>query len=156
VDVAAILKKSDLFSDIGDSSLRKIADIAHVRQYPKAGLVFREGDEGKEFYVVKSGSVAINKNIAGGRKRNLDNLKAGEVFGEIALFDSQARSADAESLEDAEVIALPNAKFLELLSADPELAISIQKKIILLLCRRLRNTDDMLKEGVIWGFKIED
>jgi CRP/FNR family cyclic AMP-dependent transcriptional regulator len=118
--------------------------------------VFGEGDEGAEFYIVVSGLIAINKNIAGGRKRNLSNLSCDEVFGELALFDTEPRSADAEAMEDSEVVVLPNAAFAGLLDDDLELASAVQRKIIRLLCRRLRNTDDMLTEGVIWGFRMEE
>ena len=96
-----------------------------------------------------------NKNVAEWRKRNLSNLRLGDIFGEIAQFDSQPRSADAEAVTDSEVVVFPNDKFRTMLKRNLVIAFIIQTRIIRVLCKRLRETDEMLKEGVIWGFKMD-
>jgi CRP-like cAMP-binding protein len=155
LELTTILRNVELFRDISDEDYKKIAAIGSIRKHKKGEIIFTENSKGDELFIVLSGCIAINKNVAGGRKRNLGNLKSGEVFGEISLFDTEPRSADAEAIEDTEVIVFPNSKFLDLLKGNCELANSIQKKVIAVLCQRLRKTDDMLKEGVIWGFKME-
>jgi CRP-like cAMP-binding protein len=155
LELTLILRNVELFRDLSDEDLKKVAAIGSIRKHKKGDIIFKEDTKGEELFIVLTGSIAINKNIAGGRKRNLGNLKGGEVFGEISLFDTEPRSADAEATEDTEVIVLPNSKFLDLLKDNCQLANSIQKKVIAVLCQRLRKTDDMLKEGVIWGFKME-
>lgn len=155
MELTLILRNVELFRDISDEDLKKVAAIGTVRKHKKGDVIFKENSKGEELFIVLSGCIAINKNVAGGRKRNLGNLKGGEVFGEISLFDTEPRSADAEATEDTEVVVLPNDKFLGLLKDNLQLAICIQKKVITILCHRLRKTDDMLKEGVIWGFKME-
>ncbi len=149
------LKDVALFKGLNDEELQEIAALGTINSYSKGDVVFEENADGREFYVVINGCIAINKNVAGGRKRNLSNLKQGDIFGEIALFDSQPRSADAEAVEDTEVVVFSNGKFRALLKKNLIIAFIIQTRIIRVLCTRLRETDEMLKEGVIWGFKMD-
>ena len=122
---------------------------------------FRKGDEiikedqiAQEFFVVQKGVVAINKNVAGGRKRNLANLSAGEIVGEISLFDSEPRSANVEAVEDSELGVFQINEFNNFMKENIEIANRIKNNIIETLCSRLRRTDDLINEGVIWGFKM--
>ncbi len=150
-----ILKESELFKGLKEEELTQVAQLGTLNKYSSGDSIFAEGSTGKEFYIVASGSVAINKNIAGGRKRNLSNLIQGDILGELSLFDSQPRSADAEVIEDAEVVVFSNDEFRQLLKSNLVIAFIIQTRLIRTLCKRLRNTDELLKEGVIWGFKID-
>ena len=150
-----VLKNVELFKGLNDDELQEIAALGSLKSLAKGDIVFEEDADGREFYMVTSGCIAINKNVAGGRKRNLSNLRQGDIFGEIALFDSQPRSADAEAVEDSEVVIFSNEKFKALLKKNLVIAFIIQTRIIRVLCKRLRDTDEMLKEGVIWGFKMD-
>ncbi len=153
--VIDILKNVELFKGLNDEELQEIAALGTVNSYSKGDVIFEEGSEGRNFFVVTSGCIAINKNVAGGRKRNLSNLQEGDIFGELALFDSQPRSADAEAVEDSEMITFSNEQFRKLLKNNLIIAFIVQTRIIRVICKRLRDTDEMLKEGVIWGFKMD-
>ncbi len=155
MELFSALRNVELFNKVGDDDLKKISAISLTRTYKKGDALFEEDAAGEEFFIVLAGCIAINKNVAGGRKRNLGNLRSGEIFGEISLFDTEPRSANAEAVEDSEVLVMPNKLFLGLLSQNCSLAAAIQRKIIAILCKRLRTTDDMLNEGVIWGFRME-
>ena len=155
MELIDLLKETHLFRGVKDTELKKIAEFGGLRNFTKGERVFEEDSSGNEFYVIVSGSVAINKNVAGGRKRNLNYLKKGDTFGEMTLFDSEPRSADAEALEDTEVLVIDIGKFRDLLKSNLVFAFVIQTRNIRLLCKRLRTTDDMLKEGVIWGFSMQ-
>jgi CRP-like cAMP-binding protein len=155
LEVTNILKNTDFFSGISEENVKKIVNIGATRKYKKGEVLFEENSKGEELFIVVKGSIAVRKNVAGGRKRNLGILNSGEILGEISLFDSEPRSAEAEAIEDSEVIVIPNVKFHALLKENCELAVQVQKNVIAVLCQRLRKTDDMLKEGVIWGFKME-
>lgn len=155
MEVIEILKEAELFKGLNDKEIQAVAELGTLKKIAKGEIVFAENSEGKDFFLVVNGAVSINKNVAGGRKRNLSNLKKGDIFGELALFDSQPRSADAEATEDSEVIEFSNEKFRNLLKNNLVISFIIQTRIIRVLCRRLRDTDEMLKEGVIWGFKMD-
>jgi CRP-like cAMP-binding protein len=155
VELNELLKNIAFFEGIQPQERDAIARIGTLRTYRKGAMIFSEGDAGNEFYVIIKGIVAISKHVAGGRKRNLSTLSAGDIFGELTLFDPGPRSADAEALDDAEIAVFPNEKFRKTLDGAPALVQCIQTRIIRILCKRLRETNDMLKEGVIWGFSIE-
>ena len=155
MEVIKLLKEAELFKGLNEKELQAVSDLGTLKTFSKGDVVFAENSEGRNFFIVVSGAIAINKNVAGGRKRNLSNLTKGDIFGELALFDSQPRSADAEASEDSEVIEFSNEKFRNLLKNNLVISFIIQTRIIRVLCRRLRATDEMLKEGVIWGFKMD-
>ncbi len=155
MEVIKILKEAELFKGLNEKELQAVSELGTLKTFTRGDLVFAENSEGNNFFIVVKGAVSINKNVAGGRKRNLSNLKQGDIFGELALFDSQPRSADAEASEETEVIEFSNEKFRNLLKNNLVISFIIQTRIIRILCRRLRDTDEMLKEGVIWGFKMD-
>jgi CRP-like cAMP-binding protein len=155
LELIEILKKAKLFKGLREKELQAVAELGVLRTCSKGETIFSENAEGNNFFFVVNGAIAINKNVAGGRKRNLSNLKKGDIFGELALFDSQPRSADAEVIEDSEIVEFSIAKFRNLLKKNLVISFIIQTRIIRILCRRLRDTDEMLKEGVIWGFKMD-
>jgi CRP/FNR family cyclic AMP-dependent transcriptional regulator len=158
VTVAAlidILTESKVFKGLKEDELRQVAQCAALRTFAKGDIVIEERSAGSEFFLVVSGTVAVNKNVAGGRKRNLSNLGPGELFGELSLFDSQPHNADAQAMEETEVVAFDNRNFLELLKRNLFLALFFQTRVIRILCKRLRDTDEILREGVIWGFRMD-
>jgi CRP/FNR family transcriptional regulator, cyclic AMP receptor protein len=155
VELGRYIQGTKLFEGIHEKQLQNLTVIGQEKKVAKGEYVFKEGSVGREFYIIVQGAIAINKNVAGGRKRNLSNLRQGDIFGELALFDSQPRSADAEVSDDATPVVFPNDQFLDLLSKDHAFASLVQRRIINILCKRLRETDDMLNEGVIWGFSME-
>lgn len=149
------IQEAALFADISLEQVQQLDAMARRVDYKAGDFIFNEKESGAEFYLIINGAVSINKNVAGGRKRNLSTLRRGDLFGELALFDAQPRSADAEVLEDAQVLVFKNSSFLEMLDRQPDFAAKIQRRIIQVLCKRLRETDNMLNEGVIWGFSMD-
>jgi len=84
----------------------------------KAGdIIFREGDEARELFVVKSGEVRIQLG-----NRTLAELSANDVFGEMALIDNEPRSATALAVTDVELVAVSEKQFLFLVSQTPYFA----------------------------------
>jgi CRP/FNR family transcriptional regulator, cyclic AMP receptor protein len=85
-----------------------------LKTLKKNEILFREGDNSEAMYVIKSGKIAITK-AKGSSEIVLAELKAGDMLGEMAFFDSKPRSAGAKALTDTVVIELPfkalNAQF---------------------------------------------
>ena len=99
----------------------------------KAGdIIFREGDEAHELFVVKSGEVRIQLG-----NRTLAELSANDVFGEMALIDNEPRSATALAVTDVELVAVSEKQFLFLVSQTPYFAL----KVMRVLAQRLRVTN---------------
>jgi CRP/FNR family transcriptional regulator, cyclic AMP receptor protein len=99
----------------------------------KAGeVIFKEGDEARQLFAIKSGEVAIQLG-----NRTLAELPANSIFGEMALIDDAPRSATAVAKTDVELVAISEKQFLFLVSQTPFFAL----KVMRVLARRLRATN---------------
>jgi CRP/FNR family transcriptional regulator, cyclic AMP receptor protein len=99
----------------------------------KAGeVIFREGDEAHQLFVIKSGEVAIQSG-----NRALAELSTNHIFGEMALIDDAPRSATAVAKTDVELVPISEKQFLFLVSQTPFFAL----KVMRVLARRLRATN---------------
>ena len=98
----------------------------------KAGeIIFSEGDEAHQLFVIKSGEVSIRSG-----NRTLAELSANTIFGEMALIDDAPRSATAVAKTDVELVPISEKQFLFLVSQTPYFAL----KVMRVLARRLRAT----------------
>jgi CRP-like cAMP-binding protein len=99
----------------------------------KAGsVIFREGEEAHELFVIKSGQVRIQIG-----NRTITELSADDIFGEMALIDNEPRSAIAVAVTDVELVAVSEQQFLFLVSQTPYFAL----KVMRVLAQRLRATN---------------
>lgn len=106
--------------------------------------LFHEGDEADELFVVRSGRIAIGRRSPDGRESLVALMEAGDLFGEMPLFDRQNRSASARALEPSELLAIPFPLVKECLDSRPELLWNV----VGLLANRLRSTDSALADAV--------
>ena len=99
----------------------------------KAGsTIFREGDEASELFVIKSGQVRVQIG-----NRTIRELDAESIFGEMALIDSEPRSATVTAITDVELVPVSEKQFLFLVSQTPYFAL----KVMRVLAQRLRATN---------------
>ena len=102
-------------------------------KFIKAGsTIFREGDEAHDLFVIKSGQVRIQLG-----NRTLSELKDNDIFGEMALIDSEPRSATALAVTDVELVPVSEKQFLFLVGQTPYFAL----KVMRVLAQRLRATN---------------
>ena len=141
---AAILAQVDLFGSLPPEAVERIASAAQARSLRRGDVLFHEGDEGNELFVVESGRIAIANRSFDGRESVVALMESGDVFGEMSLFDGQGRSAEARALEASRVNAVPFEPLRELFREQPELLWSV----VALLARRIRNMDVALADSV--------
>jgi CRP/FNR family transcriptional regulator, cyclic AMP receptor protein len=103
-----------------------------ARSFKAGDTIFREGDEANELFVIKRGQVRIQIG-----NRTVTELAADSIFGEMALIDSEARSATAIAITDAELVPVSEKQFLFLVSQTPYFAL----KVMRVLAQRLRVTN---------------
>lgn len=144
MDATALLASSDLFSTLDPDDLNKLSGLARPQRCSRNQVIFREGDEAADLYVIRSGRVAIAKQSPDGRESLVALMEAGDLFGEMALFDEEPRSAQARALEASEVLAVPFAPIRVMFRERPELL----WEVVALLARRLRTTDAALADSV--------
>jgi CRP-like cAMP-binding protein len=100
-----------------------------TRNFSKGKTIFKEGDQGDEFFIIVSGRVEIRSG-----DRLLETLEADGIFGEMALIDDSPRSASAVALSDVTLAPIKENQFLFLVQNTPFFALSVMR----VLARRLR------------------
>lgn len=133
-DRIAFLGRLSIFSDLDRPALERLARYAKTRKYRKGAIVFSKGDPGDRLLAVISGTVKIGIAGASGRSTTFNLVGAGELFGEIALLDGSARTADAVANAPCEILAIDKRDFLPFVESEPR----VLMRLIELLCRRLR------------------
>ena len=109
------------------------------REFRKGHVLFREGEPGREMFVVQSGKVNITKTVRETEKI-LATLGPGEFFGEMSLLDGEPRSATVRAETDMRLLVILRRNFQTLLTEVPELT----RNILIVLSRRLREIERTL------------
>ncbi len=142
---AAILKKVALFEGLTQGQLAKVAQIGHSRDYPAGAFLFREGEAGQEMYVISQGRVRISKSVPGIGEEALAILEAGQYFGEMAVIEDSARSADAIAHVSCTVWVIERARLDQLMFTDKDLAYVLLWTFVRTLSERPRETNEKIK-----------
>ncbi|MDP9100838.1 MAG: Crp/Fnr family transcriptional regulator [Actinomycetota bacterium] len=135
-EVLASLRQVEIFAELDEQVLRKIATLALPRRYAKGELLFMEGDPGDCLIILVSGVVSVFRTSPSGERAGLAQLEPPDVLGEVALLDGQTRSASVEASTPTLVLALPRRDFMALLQTQP-VALESLLKALGLLVRRL-------------------
>ena len=138
------LRETILFAELDDEQLDRIAAAGAVQSLQRGVVLFEEGAEPGEFYLVLSGRVAIVQESDDGRESLLAVLGPGELFGEMGFLDGYNRSAQARALEESTVLMVPYTELRLLYENNPAALWSA----VQLLARRLRTMDRALSDTV--------
>ena len=144
MDDVELLGRSDLFSAFDETTLQKLVSSSRSIECERNFVIFGEEDEADELFVVRSGRVAIGRRSIDGRESLVALMEAGDLFGEMPLFDQGTRSASARALEHSLILGIPYGVVREAIDAQPRLL----WEVVNLLALRLRNTDDALADAV--------
>jgi CRP-like cAMP-binding protein len=139
-DTIALLERVPAFSALPPADLARVAEVTVPRTFGAGEVVFREGDPSNTCYVVRSGHARAVREHPDGRSITLANFGPGDIFGELAMFDDESRSATVETLEPTEVIAILGGDMRRLLRQHSDIAV----KLLAALGRRLRETNERL------------
>jgi len=139
-ETIALLHRVPVFSALGDEELARVAAVAVPRGFGASEVVFREGDDSDTCYIVRTGHARAIREHPDGRSITLATFGPGDIFGELAMFDNERRSATVETLEATEAIAILGGDMRRLLREHPDIAV----KLIAALGRRLRETNERL------------
>lgn len=126
-----LIKRVPLFSHCSKKELGDIASIADEIDLDEGKVVIREGDRGREFFVLVEGKADVRKG-----KRKLNTMGAGDFFGEIALVSNLPRTATVTTTTPSRALVVTEQAFRGLLKRQP----SIQPKVLAALAERLAPT----------------
>jgi CRP/FNR family transcriptional regulator, cyclic AMP receptor protein len=124
-DTAGLLGRVSLFADLSERDLAELAQVAVPRSWMAGEVVFREGDPGDTCYVIRSGAVRVTRRHSDGRQIALADLRQGDIFGELAMFGGETRSATVEAVEPTEGVALLAGDLRRTILNHPEMAVAM-------------------------------
>ncbi len=130
------LKHVRLFEDLDKKSLEAIANSAVEQSYQPGEDVVKQGDTGVGAFIIRSGRVEVVQE-RGGTSERIGELKAGDVFGEMALLDEFPRSATVRAIEPTTCLGIQRWHFRGILESHPQLALAL----LPVLTRRLRSAE---------------
>ncbi len=139
-ETIALLHQVPVFSTLAEEELARVAAVAVPRRFEAGAAVFHEGDASDTCYIVRLGHVRAVREHTDGRTITLATLGPGDIFGELAIFDDERRSATVETLEETEAVAILGGDMRRLLREHPDIAV----KLLAALSRRLRETNERL------------
>ncbi len=114
------------------------------KDYPKGTVLFREGEWGRDMFIIQKGKVQVRKRV-GSVEKVLAELTDGEFFGEMALLMGMDRSATVEVIEDSKILVVTPNTFESLLRSNIDIALKMLKK----MASRLRALNDHLEVVIL-------
>jgi CRP/FNR family transcriptional regulator len=139
-DVVGLLERVPVFETLAREDLARVAEVAVPRRFTPGQVIFREGDQSDTCYVVASGHARALREHGDGRTIALARFGPGDIFGELAMFDDESRSATIEALDDLHALAILGHDMRRLLREHPDIAV----KLVIALGRRLRAANERL------------
>ena len=123
--------------------------LVHHRTYASGDFVFKNRAPGEGMYIIMKGTIKITIGTRSGDEKVLAELKEGDFFGELALFDNEPRSANALATTDSKLIGFFTADLLSLQDRNQQMTNKILMNLGSMLGERLRNTNHLLLEAQI-------
>jgi CRP/FNR family transcriptional regulator len=136
-ETVELLSRVPVFASLAEEDLGLVAEMSHPRRFGAGEVVFREGDASNTCYVVRSGHARALREHVDGRQIALATFGPGDIFGELAMFDDELRSATIETIDAVETLAILGPDLRRLMLGRPQLAVAIAAA----LARRLGATN---------------
>lgn len=139
-EIVELLGRVPVFATLESDDLERVAALAVPRSFEPGQVVFREGDASDTCYVVRSGRARAVREHADGRTITLADFGSGDIFGELAMFEDERRSATVEAVQATEALALLGPDMRRLMVEHPQISV----RLVIALGRRLRDTNERL------------
>lgn len=134
------LKRVELFADLSQKNLTRVAKLCTQRSYKAGEAVVEQGSPGVGLFIITAGKVKIVKTTKSGEQLEIATHGPGEFIGEMSVLDGAVRTASVVAVEDTECYAIVSWDFNSLMRSYPEIALEILPVIV----RRFRETNEKL------------
>jgi len=135
------LKRVELFAQMTDAELRKLAERLRYAPFAKGNIIFRQGSVAHWLYVIINGDADVYLETSSGKKHLLRTMSRGNVFGEMGMMTGAPRAASVVARTDVECYRLDKEVFEEILRARPAIA----EEMSSILATRRAELDSMLQ-----------
>ena len=136
-----------IFSELPESVRTKLDAAMESKKYSAGDIIFREGTIGDGVYIVRSGRIMLYSFSAHGERKIFDLITEGDVIGEMAVIDGEARSMTAEAVTDVAMDFISKADFEDIILTDKAAILPF----LTLVVRRLRRLDEHVEEIIFQG-----
>jgi len=163
-DYLTYIKKNHMLQDLADEELEIILRATTPRRFQADEVIMKEGDAGEVMYIMCEGSVVISKRLTlelgegAPQEKVMVRFRAeeGVVLGEMALIESDVRSATVTALTPCLMLELPKERFFQILEAHPRIGVKILLRLAQSLSQRLRkNSDELVKVTTALAIALE-
>lgn len=136
------LRENHLFSALNDEQLAKLSTAITVRTFDQGEHLFEAGAKADEFYLVVSGQIKLYRLSPAGHEKVIEIIRPGQTFAEALMFlDIPSYPVNAQALSDAEVYAIKNRVFMDILRGSIDLCFKVMADISMRLKRHLNEID---------------
>jgi CRP-like cAMP-binding protein len=150
-DLSKILRSHPFLSDMDEQHIKQIAGCATNAVFRENEYIFREGDEARKFYLLRTGKAALEVNGREKGKIRILTVGAGQILGWSWIVLPYKWHFDAQVMEDVRAIALDGECLRKKFDDDPKLGYEMLKRFTQILEQRLNVTRmqliDMYKRG---------
>ncbi len=145
------LQQVAIFSQLSRDEVQAITGFFQLLEAGQGHVLFREGDDGEELFIVKSGCVVSSILLPDGNDREIARFGSGDFFGEMSIIERAPRSATCSAKNDSVLLSLHENDFYKIMNSFPDVAIKIMYKMLNIITQRLQNTSGFLSDMVHWG-----
>jgi len=133
------LKSVYLFHDLDEDQLLWLAENMQKKVFIVGDEIFAQGDKAESFYIIKSGSVSVEK-WATDDEQHITTIGAGTILGEMAFLEGGERSASAKAHENVELLIIPFDLLEEKINSDRDFGFHFYRNIAHCLNKRIEKT----------------
>jgi CRP-like cAMP-binding protein len=145
-----VLARTALFGALEEADRRAVVQEMRETSFDGGQLIFSRGDTGKDIYLVTAGRVRLSVLTPEGRELSFAHAEPGHVFGEIAVLDGGARTADATAVTKVSALTLSKGALMRLIESRPV----VRGSVIRFLCNRVREADQQLEGIALYPIEV--
>jgi glutaminase len=128
--VPVTLAEHEFCRGLDREALAHLEGLLEHRRFDRGAYIVRKGDAAEEIYLLMSGEVSVMVTLADGRLKRLSTLSAGMTFGELAIVNRNARSADVRADKPVECYVLSAAALDRLGDTHPEIKVALLQNML--------------------------
>lgn len=125
----ALLEQVPLFANLRQRELERILNDLRLREYQRDDIIFRQGDESREVYLVLSGKIRIFKISPSGNETSITIFSTNDIIGEQAAIDNRPRNASAKAIGAVALLVMSQDHFIHHLENIPGLALNLARQL---------------------------
>jgi diguanylate cyclase (GGDEF)-like protein len=145
------LEKVGIFSLLNREEIARLSEHLHVTSLDPGQILFHEGDEGDNLYIIADGRMSVCIRLPDGSDHEIAQCGSGDFFGEMSIFDDAPRSATCRALVKSSLRSLSKADFFDIITDHPQIALKLMYRMLNVTTQRLRNTSEFVTDMVLWG-----